>query len=96
LFLPTVRKDLQARIPEGVPHYLQRFYYDTASASTINPLVSLMKLVSSSQVMFGTDFPFLTAKATAVELRETGLFNATDLQTIERGNAERLMPKYRI
>ena len=59
-------------------------------------LVSLMKLVSSSQVVFGTDFPFLTAKATAAELRETGLFSVTDLQAIERGNAERLMPKYRI
>jgi predicted TIM-barrel fold metal-dependent hydrolase len=96
LFLPTVRKDLQARVPEGVLHYLQRFYYDTASASTIYPLSSLTKLVPSSQVVFGTDFPFLTAKATAAELRETGLFNAADLQAIERGNAERLMPKYRI
>jgi predicted TIM-barrel fold metal-dependent hydrolase len=95
LFLPTVRKDLQARLPEGVLHYLQQFYYDTASASTIYPLVSLMKLVPPSQVVFGTDFPFLTAKAAAAELRETGLFSVADLQAIERGNAERLMPKYR-
>jgi predicted TIM-barrel fold metal-dependent hydrolase len=94
-FLPTVRKDLQARMPEGVMHYLQGFYYDTASASTIYPLSSLMKLVSPSQVVFGTDFPFLTAKATAAELRGTGLFSAADLQAVERGNAERLMPKYR-
>jgi predicted TIM-barrel fold metal-dependent hydrolase len=94
-FLPTVRKDLQARLPEGVMHYLQQFYYDTASASTVYPLASLMKLVPSSQVVFGTDFPFLTAKATAGELHETGLFSAADLQAIDRGNAERLMPKYR-
>jgi 6-methylsalicylate decarboxylase len=94
-FLPTVRKDLQARIPEGVMHYLQGFYYDTASASTIYPLSSLTKLVPSAQIVFGTDFPFLTAKATAAELRATGLFTAADLQAIERGNAERLMPKYR-
>ena len=66
-------------------HYLKRFYYDTASPSTIYPLRSLTKLVSSSQVVFGTDFPFLTAKATAAELRETGLFNAADLQAIDRG-----------
>src|SRR5665213_3412957 len=95
LFLPTVRKDLQARIPEGVLHYLKRFYYDTASASTIYPLSSLMKLVSSSQVLFGTDFPFLTAKATAAELRETALFSVADLQAIEHENAAGLMPKYR-
>jgi len=96
LFLPTVRKDLQARVPEGVLHYLKRFYYDTASASTIYPLSSLMKLVSPSQVLFGTDFPFLTANATAMELQATGLFTAADLQAIGRGNATGLMPKYRI
>jgi predicted TIM-barrel fold metal-dependent hydrolase len=95
LFLPTVRKDLQARVPEGVLHCLKRFYYDTASASTIYPLTSLMKLVSSSQVLFGTDFPFLTAKATAAELQETGLFSTAELQGIERENAVKLMPKYR-
>ena len=95
LFLPTVRKDLQARVPKGVLHYLKKFYYDTASASTKYPLTSLMNLVSASQVLFGTDFPFLTAKDTAAELRETGLFGLADMQAVERENAIRLMPKYR-
>ncbi len=94
-FLANFRKDLQARFPEGPIRYLQKFYYDTANTSTIYPLASLMKLVPSSQVVFGTDFPFLTARATAAELRETGLFNADDLQAIERGNAARLLPKYK-
>jgi len=66
-----------------------------ALASTVYPLASLMKLVTSSQVVFGTDFPFLTAGATAAELRETGMFNAADLEAIERGNAVRPTPKYR-
>ena len=94
-FLANARKDLQARLPEGPIHYLQKFYYDTANASTIYPLASLMKLVPSSQVVFGTDFPFLTASATAAELRETGLFSADDLMAIDRGNAARLLPKYK-
>jgi len=94
-FLANARKDLQARLPEGPIHYLQKFYYDTANASTIYPLASLMKLVPSSQVVFGTDFPFLTASATAKELRETGLFSADDLMAIDRGNAARLLPKYK-
>ena len=94
-FLAKARTDLQARLPEGPIHYLQQFYYDTANASTIYPLSSLMKLVSSSQVLFGTDFPFLTASATAADLRETGLFSAADLAAIDRGNAARLMPKYK-
>jgi 6-methylsalicylate decarboxylase len=94
-FLANLRKDLKERLPEGPIRYLQKFYYDTASASTIYPLASLMKLVSSSQVLFGTDFPFLTASATAAELRETGLFSAADLQAIERANTARIVPKYR-
>ena len=94
-FLANLRKDLQPRLPEGPIHYLQKFYYDTANASTVHPLASLMKLVTSSQVVFGTDFPFLTASATAADLRETGMFSAADLQAIERGNAAGLMPKYR-
>jgi predicted TIM-barrel fold metal-dependent hydrolase len=92
-FLAKARKDLAARMPEGPIHYLQKFYYDTANASTVYPLASLMKLVSSSQVLFGTDFPFLTAQGTAAELRDTMMFSAADLQAIERANAAQLMPR---
>jgi len=74
---------------------MQHFYYDTASASTINPLVSLTRLVPPTQILFGTDFPFLTAVGTAADLRQTGLFDAGALRAIERDNAVRLMPRYR-
>jgi 6-methylsalicylate decarboxylase len=89
------RKDLQPRLPKGPAYYMQRFHYDTANAMTIHPLASLTKLVSPTQIVFGTDFPFLTAKATAAGLREVGLFSAAELQTIERENAARLMPRYK-
>jgi predicted TIM-barrel fold metal-dependent hydrolase len=91
----AARKDLQPRLPKGPAYYLERFYYDTANAMTIHPLASLTKLVKPTQIVFGTDFPFLTAKATAAGLREVGLFSATDLQAIERGNAAQLMPRYK-
>jgi len=94
-FLANARKDLAARLPEGPIHYLQKFYYDTANASTPYPLASLTKLVSASQILFGTDFPFLTAQGTATELRESNMFTAADLQAIERGNATQLMPRYK-
>ncbi|HZP74626.1 MAG TPA: amidohydrolase family protein [Pseudolabrys sp.] len=94
-FLAEARKDLGARMPEGPIRSLQKFYYDTANATTVYPLASLLKLVPTSQVMFGTDFPFLTASATAAGLRETKMFSAADLQAIERGNAVAMMPKYK-
>jgi predicted TIM-barrel fold metal-dependent hydrolase len=94
-FLANARKDLMARLPGGPIPYLQKFYYDTANASTVYPLASLMKLVSPTQVLFGTDFPFLTAQGTAAELRETNMFSTADLHAIERGNAVQLMPHYK-
>ena len=94
-FLFNVRKDLQPRMPQGPAFYMQHFYYDTASASTINPLVSLTRLVPPTQILFGTDFPFLMAAGTAADLRQTGLFDAGALRAIERDNAVRLMPRYR-
>ena len=89
-----LRKDLQARLPRGPQYYLGEFYYDVANASTLAPLASLTKVVRPTQIVFGTDFPFLTAKATAADLRQTGLFTSADLGLIDRGNAARLMPRY--
>jgi predicted TIM-barrel fold metal-dependent hydrolase len=94
-YLAQARKDLAARLPQGPIHYLQKFYYDTANASTVYPLASLLKLAPVSQVLFGTDFPFLTASGTAAELRESKMFSDADLQAIERGNAVAMMPKYK-
>jgi 6-methylsalicylate decarboxylase len=89
------RKDLQPRLPEGPAHYMQRFCYDTASATTIYPLAALVKLVSTTQILFGTDHPFSTSKAVAAGLRSVGIFSDADLQAVERGNAARIMPRYR-
>jgi len=91
----AARKDLQPRLPRGPAYYMERFYYDTANAMTIHPLASLTKLVTPTQILFGTDFPFLTAKSTAAGLREVGLFNTADLRAIERENAAHLMPRYK-
>jgi len=67
----------------------------TSADGLHHPLASLTKLVAPTQILFGTDFPFLTAKATAAGLREVGLFSTSELQAIERGNAAQLMPRYK-
>ena len=51
----------------------------------------LTKLVETTQVVFGTDFPFRSAAVTAKGLADFG-FSAADLGAIDRGNAARLMP----
>lgn len=91
----NARKDLQERLPQGPAHYLGRFCYDTASASTPPPLAALTKVVKPSQIVLGTDFPFASATTVSANLRQTGLFGADGSQAIERGNAARIMPRYR-
>jgi predicted TIM-barrel fold metal-dependent hydrolase len=90
----NVRKDLKARLPDGPVAELKKFYYDTAQAAHPYALSSLLKLVSTSQVVFGTDFPFASAAATAQGLKDFGL-SGNDLAAIDRGNAAALLPRLR-
>ena len=89
------RKDLQEKLPNGPAYHMERFFYDTASASTRAPLVALTSVVKPSQIVFGTDFPFASASGVAAGLRQTQMFSAEDLRAIEYGNAARIMPRLR-
>jgi len=82
-------KDLAAQAPNGVLYELKRQYYDTASASNPTSLSAILSLVPSSQILFGSDFPFLSAGDTAGDLMHSGLPDNT-VEAINRGNAARL------
>ena len=86
--------EMAARVPDGVVSYLKRWYYDTAQASHRNAMVSIRELIDVSQLLFGTDFPFRKAEPHVRGLSECG-FSAEELRAIERGNAERLLPRWR-
>jgi predicted TIM-barrel fold metal-dependent hydrolase len=45
------------RLPNGFLYEAKRFYYDLAGAANAGAVASLLQLVSSSQILFGTDFP---------------------------------------
>jgi predicted TIM-barrel fold metal-dependent hydrolase len=90
--LANLRKDLMAeRFPDGARAEFMKFYYDTAISYYPWTLMPLTKLVETTQVMFGTDFPFRSAKPTAEGIAEYS-FSAPDLAAIDCGNAIRLMP----
>lgn len=89
--LPVIKPRLAARVPHGVEHELRRFYYDTAQASHPAALASLLTVAPSSQVLFGSDFPYRTSVEHAEALSGRG-FPPADLLAIERDNALRLMP----
>jgi len=73
---------------------LRRFYYDTAGSNNPIQMEALKRLVSTSQIVFGTDFPFGRSANIAEGLQTCG-FTAEELRTIDRENALRILPKYR-
>jgi predicted TIM-barrel fold metal-dependent hydrolase len=78
---------------EGVTAQLKRFYYDTAQASNPIAMASLTKLVASTQILYGTDYPYRTAEEHVKSL--AAIFGPEDLQKIDRDNALRLLPHWR-
>jgi predicted TIM-barrel fold metal-dependent hydrolase len=87
---PLTDPKLRERLPDGVINYLKRFYYDTAQAAHPFAMSSITKLVSISQILFGTDFPYRNAEDHVNGLRECG-FSESDLMAIERDNALRML-----
>ena len=57
-------------------------------------MASLLELVKSTQILFGTDFPPGGTSAEYVKaLNELKLFSAADLRAIDRDNAVKLLPR---
>src|SRR5882672_3993030 len=87
-------KEREQRMPNGAMHEMQKFHYDTAGAANAGAIASLLKLVTTAQVVFGTDFPpGGSSLDVARTLAELGLFSESDLRAIERENAVRLLPR---
>jgi hypothetical protein len=73
---------------------LKSLYFDVASSTNPVTLAGLLRLVPSTLVMFGTDYPFLgSIPYTLDPLRNHGLA-APDLAAIESGTARRLFPRF--
>jgi predicted TIM-barrel fold metal-dependent hydrolase len=85
-------KELAPQAPSGVLYELKRQYYDIASASSPPALSALMNLVPSSQIVFGSDFPFLSAEETVTDLMHSGL-PAKTIDAMNRENAVRLFER---
>jgi predicted TIM-barrel fold metal-dependent hydrolase len=93
-FASLASRDVAAVAPQGVVAELARLYYDTANATSKATMDALLDLVPPSQLLFGTDFPYLGGKENADGLVALGLPPPT-LAAIRRGNVERLIPRLR-
>jgi predicted TIM-barrel fold metal-dependent hydrolase len=55
-------------------------------------MAALLSVVSSRQILFGTDYPFLKP-STAIDGLTQSKLSASDLEAIERLNAKELLPR---
>jgi predicted TIM-barrel fold metal-dependent hydrolase len=93
---PTIAAGLAARAPRDLIGSLQRLYYDTAMSASPYALPSLRALLDSSQILFGTDFPFMPEQTTIETLAGIGRFDgfsADELEAVTRHNALALFPR---
>lgn len=87
------RTALASQVPNGVVHELKRQYYDVANATNPSSLAALMKLVPTSQIVWGSDFPYRAVGPTA-----TGWDNfeaGPEVKSaVNRENALKLFPRF--
>jgi 6-methylsalicylate decarboxylase len=84
-----------AKVPKGVLYELRKMCYDTAQASNPVAMRALRTVVPVSQIVFGTDYWYRTAEETGKGLTTNKVFSAAELKAIDRGNAERILPRYK-
>ena len=82
-----------ARVPEKDSrlYHLRRFYYDTAASTNPVQMQALKSLVGTSQIVFGTDYPFVAQAVTVANALQDCGFAPDELRAIERDNALRLL-----
>ncbi len=90
--MSKARKDLAEVAPGGIEAMLRTLYYDTANAAFKPTMAALLDLVPSSQVLFGSDYPYYTIADNLATFDQLGLTPA-QRRAIEYGNARRLMPR---
>src|SRR5260221_3521399 len=86
-----MKEKANERVPKGVMYELKKFHYDTAQGNHSGALAALMKIVTPSQVLYGTDFPFRDGDE---ENGGVSLFPflAKDPPALERDNPLKLLP----
>jgi predicted TIM-barrel fold metal-dependent hydrolase len=85
----TVVKSAGYTNQEAALAELKRLHYDITTSTSRPALTALRAFVPVSQMVFGTDFPFLKPSETVPGLDAFG-FRPADLAAINRGNVERL------
>jgi predicted TIM-barrel fold metal-dependent hydrolase len=85
-------KNIAEKAPNGIEYELKRHYYDIAGTAYRPAIAALTSLVPTTQILFGSDNPFVPLAETAKGMMQLG-FSADDLRQIGRENALSLLPR---
>ena len=91
---PALDAKAKPTVPDGTLAELTRFWYDTAQTSNKAAMSALAAIIPTSQILFGTDFPYRTGIDHVNGLRNAGVFTEAQITDIERGNALKLLPRF--
>ncbi len=87
--------DKNQYIPNGLLAEIKKLYYDCAHATYKMPWAALTSLVPPTQYLFGTDYSPEPIETTVNEIPNLGLSRDV-LEMLERKNAERLFPRFKV
>ena len=73
---------------------MRRLYFEIGHASFPWIIAGLMKFAPTTQFLFGTDYPVESFESTTRNIPDLGL-SSDVLYAMDRGNAERLFPRFR-
>jgi len=93
--MPQLYPNVKPSVPRGVEYEIRKFYYDVAQVAHPAALASLAKVAPTSQILFGTDFPYRTS---ADHVRGVTEFftDEADRRQITRDNALALIPGLKV
>jgi predicted TIM-barrel fold metal-dependent hydrolase len=86
-------KDLAQKVPHGIDHELGRLFYDIAGSTSRPAIAALTSLVPATQILFGSDNPYIPLEETVNGLARLELSTA-DLRAIARDNALSLLKRF--
>jgi predicted TIM-barrel fold metal-dependent hydrolase len=85
-------KEALARLHGGVEAELRRHYFDIAGTTYPSAVAALTKVVPISQILFGTDGPYVPVDDSVSGLQALEL-NDSERESVARGNALQLLPR---
>jgi predicted TIM-barrel fold metal-dependent hydrolase len=88
------RNALASRVPNGVLYELRKLNYDIANATSASSLAALMNLVSTTQILWGSDFPYRPVGLTANGW-DTYQAAPEIKRAVNRDNALKLFPRFK-